>query len=81
MTLHDRIMNISTACSPSGELMRTKAATLAKEADELMAEMAEALKESMEWNWMDEIEPVPDRVEFQVTDALRKYNAYKERKQ
>ena len=45
MTLHDRIMGISAACNPSGESMQVKAAQLATEADELMALLAEDLRD------------------------------------
>lgn len=63
MSLHDRIMGLPVFTVGS-EMTRNEAAALAKEADELMAEMAKEL----EWY----------RSDADCMNVLMKYNAYKE---
>ena len=71
MTLHDRIMAINVQSDRKRSDVRSEAADMAKEADELIAEMADAL---------DCYADVP-YISGPARAAIEKYNTYKERSQ
>lgn len=85
MTLHDRIMAIPDrfCCGADGYAVASEAATLTKEADELMAEMAEALVTLLrvddEWHGSVNSEMAGARSKARA--MIENYNTYKERKQ
>ena len=89
MTLHDRIMGLIPDDITNGgeefydgfaEASR-KAATIAKEADELMAEMATHILELIDAIETDEIIYESIVVRHLAMETVDRYNAYKERKQ
>ena len=88
MTLHDRIMGLIPDDIANGgeefydgfaEASR-KAAALAKEADELMAEMAEALV-IMDWFFVDDGSERKRKIMEMQKKVINTYNTYKESKQ
>ena len=84
MTLHDRICRLecregySTHVRHGFYMAKNEAATLAKEADELMAEMAEHILELIDAIETDDIIYESIVVRHLANETLEKYNSWKE---
>ena len=78
MTLHDRIMAINVQSDRKRSDVRSEAADMAKEADELMAEMAEHILELIDAIETDDIIYESIVVRHLAHETLEKYNSWNE---